>query len=207
MLCLWHCILTQPVNRGALLYPANVQAGRDWALPQVTAKHMKTLAQGQECLGLGVPRAFLSKYFSLLVMNTSGKTQPCWCKMTPQSRCGRDEKLHHSWLASGWKRVCQSPAWQALGLQTCKQMMGPARYWHLRDPWRYNAISRRPSAVQGSGQFRTLFLAWPTEIPHFKVWNYNKTDRVMNIQINLSCCVGSLVSAPDNTGFAPLRMA
>lgn len=106
MLCLWHCILTQPVNMGALLYPANVQAGRDWALPQVTAKHMKTLAQGQECLGLGVPRAFLSKYFSLLVMNTSGKTQPCWCKMTPQSRCGRDEKLHHSWLASGWKRVC-----------------------------------------------------------------------------------------------------
>lgn len=108
-LCL-ALILTQPVNRGALLHPANVQAWCDWALPQVTAEDMKTLVQGQECLGLGVLLSFLSKYFSLLVMSTNGKTQPCWCKMIPQSRCGRDEELHHSWLASGWKRVCQSPA-------------------------------------------------------------------------------------------------
>ena len=84
---------------------------------------------------------------------------------------------------------------------------GACQYWHRQDPWRSNAISSRPSAAQGPGQFRTRFLAWPTEIPHFKVWKFNKNDQVMNIQISLSCCVGSFVSAPDNTGFAPLRMA
>lgn len=171
MLCFRHCILAQPVNRGALLRPASVRASCGVRpAPGHGQAHENACARAGMS-GLGTLHVFFSKYFSLLVMSTNGKIKPCWCKTIPQSRRGRGKELHHSWFELGCKHVCVTVSGlSSSGNADLHTDVGTCQVLAHSGPLKIKcAFSSCPGAVEDPGQFRTLSVAWPIGIPHFKV--------------------------------------